>query len=1142
VSPKVYKLCSAFEKTTLKPETSPFCTGWEDENLILNKMCSAASVLCDEIVTVESEFFKFSPNSFSKSFYSIVIRQKNYKEVPSHSFESFQVEQLDLQANRIEVIDKQAFENVSGLRVLRLSNNELTEIVVGYLIDLEVLDVGRNMLTKIESSMFMNLTKLKYLDLYYNQIESIEKDSFSQNSELRYLDLSSNQLKSLSFNLDLKKLSLLNLNENKIADLKDGVFANLTWLRILTIEKNDLARNLDLSLQLGFLKHLKLLKLDNNHLEFVDLHSLLFILGNLVRLTLTRNNLQSIKSVSSNGSCKQNNFLNELDLSFNKIREIEPFSFACFQLLDELDLSSHMLTNLSTPDLFYRLKTLDVLKLNNNSLRQIYKNTFIHLSTLYELDLTFNELQWIDENAFQGLQNLLLLHLSGNRLKMLASNMLRSRWELERLSINHNKLTGIDPNSFTGLEKHLKNIEMHSNRLQFLKNYFFTNLSNLQFIDLSDNQISSIQRDTFKDLTKLDTLNLSDNSIARIDSHIFKNTPNLVYLILSFNVLVELKQGCFKHLKTLTVLDLGFNNLVKINVKQLFSNDSDISLEDLNLENNLINELDMDWFRGVDRLADLNLNNNKFNTKIVQKTKNNFNVLPDLEYLYLRNASTGLVRQFDLRKLLEIDFSYTTLDDDILQKLPFDTIQSLKLAKVNGLTQFKKWKKFGPDLNYIDLSFNSINLTDFFVKLSNCYSLSTIVLEQTGLNDNLLSKIDLSLFFNLNHLDLSSNEISYFSYRFLDSNNNLTFVNLSHNFVRKIYKLMFGKKYRLTALDLSHNLIEVIEDGSFLALKDLFHLDLSHNRLKSLDQIMFSTNYLFRLSIIVLNDNRFLNKCDVYFENLNIQSINLAGNNLKNVPNVIVKNVELIEMLDLSRNIFKEIKTSYFQKTNSMIYLFISRNQLELIEDDAFVNLKTLLILDMSFNNLSNLSASTFSGLYNLQVLNLSNNKIDKLQNRVLDSLHHIYELDLTRNSIKLVEEGCFSQNSFLCCIYLSDNLFEKFFKNNTFKGLDSFEYLELPQQAEFSFETSLIVKSSIKVRFLKQVLNYTYFFAVNIVTYGDEVISELHSYTNDECFYIMYLSRNKINLNVFDIKFVDKFVNDCTSWFSQAYALMDDY
>jgi Leucine-rich repeat (LRR) protein len=497
-----YELCSLFEGTK-NYNPKKYCSGGVSRNeiLILDKFCNFASVQCVSVVPAKATFPQFSQNNHSKSFNFVWFRNKNYKSVPDLVFQVMRIEQLFLTNNQIEVIEKRAFGRISGLRSLNVSNNQIQEVELNYLIELEVLDIGRNRLEKVGKSMFVNLTKLKVLALYYNSIESIEKQAFSRNLDLRYLDLGGNRLKYVNFEINLKMLVSFNLNENDIADLASGVFSNLTSLSIFMFERNELV-TLDPS-QFANLTQLKLLTLDNNILQWIDIAGLTSFLGNLDTLSITENSIVSIESGFSNGSCKRMNKLQTLDLFSNKIKDLGKFSFACFDSLTSLDLSNQMLTNLTSSNLFFGLNNLINLKLNNNSLVYISSNSFIHLTSLIYLDLRSNKLDRLDPDTFQGLGNLAELYLSDNCIIKLTHNVFKSMTKLLKIEILTNKLSFIEPGSFSGFENSLKTLLLNTNRLGFLKNHFFSNLGELLVLDLRDNQISSIQRDTFKDLVKL---------------------------------------------------------------------------------------------------------------------------------------------------------------------------------------------------------------------------------------------------------------------------------------------------------------------------------------------------------------------------------------------------------------------------------------------------------------------------------------------------------------------------------------------------------------------------------------------------------------------------------------------------------------
>jgi Leucine-rich repeat (LRR) protein len=1128
----------------------------KNESLTLDNVCIGYIVKgfkCVEVISAETNFPLLSNNSYSRNFYSIVIWNKNYYYLPDNLFQTLRIEQLDLSSNQIAVVGSRAFGRIAGLRSLALSNNNIKYIELNYLIELEVLDLRKNEIERVERSMLVNLTKLKYLDLSSNYLETIDNQGFKRNTGLRRLDLSGNKLKSLDFDLNLRRLVSFNLNENELTGLTNGIFSNLTSLIVLILDENNIV-DLDSS-QFMNQKQMKILTIKNNYIERVDFEELTSSMSSLITLYMPNNNIQSIKS--GNSSCNQKNKIQDLDIHANKIKEIGIFSFSCFGSLTSLELSNQMLTDLPSSNIFYGLINFIDMSINNNSLTRICNNTFIHLGRLSSLDLASNRLEFLDYDAFQGLENLTRLKLSDNRLKLLRSNTFKPLKKLTRLDISANKLAIIEPGSFFGLENSLEILNIDSNRIQFLKNHFFNGLCQLSILNLKDNQISSIQRDTFKDIVNLTVLNLADNSLAQIDSALFLNTPRLVTLDLSLNVLVELKPGSFSSLKQLKSLNLGFNSLVKVNFQKVFLNKSAILLEKLNLENNLISEFDLIWFVGLNRLTHLNMNslnmkNNDIYKRVIER-KPVLAILPNLRYLNLTHAPLSLVRQFNLSYLIEIDLSYSQLDSSIIRSLPYWTIQKIKLAKVKGISSynFSALEYFDDCLKFIDLSSNGNENPINFKNFLNMIILSQNSLEGLSMidtNNNQSSMQHLFSLFpsvkNLIYLDLSKNRIAILPHFFIYHNQQLVHLNLSHNFIKRIEKItfvMYGSygTPQLAYFDLSYNRINFIEDMSFYDFKQLVYLDLRSNMLKDLDQMIFGTNRLLKLTAIFLSDNRFLSSCEIIFGNPQVNSINLKGNNLTEVPSAIIKHIQVLDYLDFSSNQLKAIKKSSFRTINGLYDLLLSENKIEIIEADAFVNLKTLAKLDLSFNQLSNMSKNIFNGLYNLALLNLSSNKLEILQSGLLVPLYNLEKLDLTNNSIKSVDEDCFIQNGFLSKIYLQINPLRQFFKNHSLTGLVSLNILKLPETVEINNEACFMIQNSINVRYVKQVLNYSYFYSVDIFTL-DIGVGLAAVYKQTECFQILYLARFKINLQLFNLEMVRKFVQDCSEHIADAFVNND--
>jgi Leucine-rich repeat (LRR) protein len=130
------------------------------------------------------------------------------------------LEDVDLKDNSIEVLELDAFSNLTKVQRLALDNNKLTEL-----------------------SGFESMTNLVYLTLANNLLD--ENIYISSQVDLRYLkvlDLKANKIKSLPSDLFLNLPSLVNLDlsENMIGTIEKGAFNGLINIRCLNLAKNSL--------------------------------------------------------------------------------------------------------------------------------------------------------------------------------------------------------------------------------------------------------------------------------------------------------------------------------------------------------------------------------------------------------------------------------------------------------------------------------------------------------------------------------------------------------------------------------------------------------------------------------------------------------------------------------------------------------------------------------------------------------------------------------------------------------------------------------------------------------------------------------------------------------------------------------------
>lgn len=100
---------------------------------------------------------------------------------------------------------------------------------------------------------------------------------------------------------------------------------------------------------------------------------------------------------------------------------------------------------------------------------------------------------------------------------------------------------------------------------------------------------------------------------------------------------------------------------------------------------------------------------------------------------------------------------------------------------------------------------------------------------------------------------------------------------------------------KITKIDISNNLLQKI---SFIPVH-IVHLDLSSNKLKNVEFV----KKLVNLKYLNISYNKNIIIEDDIFENsLNLESVEMAGINLKSIYNALFKNLEKLEYLNLAGN------------------------------------------------------------------------------------------------------------------------------------------------------------------------------------------------------------------------------------------------
>ncbi|XP_066247102.1 transforming growth factor beta activator LRRC33-like [Euwallacea similis] len=290
------------------------------------------------------------------------------------------LQSLNLSANYIYEIGSQSFQNLTSLKILDLSSNNLSALC---------------------SNILGPLTGLNYLNLSHNRIQILSDDSFSSLAHLQQLDLSWNNLARMApGSLQLPNLTRLLLAGNFQLGNTSAIIAEV-GRKLHTVD----ASRIGLKRVPGTLTHsIRTLRLAGNSIKELtcgelDTYPLLQVLD------FTSNGINSIED----DALGRQESLAVLYLSDNKLPTI-PKSLP--EQLTELHLEWNAIQKVLKGDL-QGLPNLEVLLLNDNKITSIEGGAFAYLRSLVTLDLSRNSIKALYPGSLTGPSALQILRLSG---------------------------------------------------------------------------------------------------------------------------------------------------------------------------------------------------------------------------------------------------------------------------------------------------------------------------------------------------------------------------------------------------------------------------------------------------------------------------------------------------------------------------------------------------------------------------------------------------------------------------------------------------------------------------------------------------------------------------------------------------------
>ncbi|XP_057660247.1 chaoptin isoform X2 [Diorhabda carinulata] len=475
----------------------------------------------------------------------IYLSFNSIKLIGQHTFVHLaNLRQLHLDDNRIESLDRRAFMNLKHIQRLNLKGNKIASIsfeAFQNLPELEDLDMSYNKIDSFDFTIFdqvgtlsifsVNISHNNLRNLVVNIPSSFEGAGIgSVHSNIKILDLSHNNISSISkqfFRPVELSLTHLYLSHNNMLNASRDVFGSLRHLQWLDISHNGMYE-MDFDM---FRNTKKLQVLIASHNKIADVANDLFrFLNNLRIVDLSHNRLRALPD-----NLFREEGLERLDLSHNMIGKLPltSMSVATAMTVRELDLSWNSISSLSHGGILNRFKKLSFLDLSYNRLAQIDAGTFKGLSRLSYIDLSHNTQLALEPNglSFQGLEytllhlrldnvslssvpnlptpNLISLTLSSNSLPNVPPEMTTNLTKLQRLYLDDNDLTAIPIVTHQLVE--LRYFSIAGNPITFLSNTSLLGVAeHLVELDIQNFDLNTIETGVFCKMYSLQTLKMDN--------------------------------------------------------------------------------------------------------------------------------------------------------------------------------------------------------------------------------------------------------------------------------------------------------------------------------------------------------------------------------------------------------------------------------------------------------------------------------------------------------------------------------------------------------------------------------------------------------------------------------------------------------
>uniref|UniRef100_A0A6I8QKJ8 Slit guidance ligand 1 n=1 Tax=Xenopus tropicalis TaxID=8364 RepID=A0A6I8QKJ8_XENTR len=587
--------------------------------------CPAMCTCSNGIVDCRGKGLTAIPANLPETMTEIRLELNGIKSVPPGAFSPYKkLRRIDLSNNQISEIAPDAFQGLRSLNSLVLYGNKITDLPKGVfsgLHALQLLLLNANKINCIRADTFQDLQNLSLLSLYDNKIQSLAKGTFAALRAIQTLHLAQNpficdcNLKWLADFLRTNPIetsgarcaSPRRLANKRIGQIKSKKFRCSAKEQYFIPGTEDYQLNSECNSDVVCPPKCRC---ESNVVDCSNL-KLTKIPDRIPQSTAElRLNNNEIATLEATGLFRKLPHLKKINLSNNKISEIEDAAFEGAASVSELHLTANHLESVRS-GMFRGLEGLRTLMLRNNRVSCVHNDSFTGLRNVRLLSLYDNQISTITPGAFDTLQSLSTLNLLANPFNCNCQLAWLGDWLRKRKIVTGNPrcqnpdfLRQIPlqdvafpdfrcedgqeelscapqpqcPQECTCLDtvvrcsnKHLlslpKGIPKNVTELYLDGNQFtmvpgqLSSFKYLQLVDLSNNKISSLSNSSFTNMSQLTTLILSYNSLQCIPPLAFEGLRSLRLLSVHGNDISSLPEGIFSDVTSLSHLAIGANPL-----------------------------------------------------------------------------------------------------------------------------------------------------------------------------------------------------------------------------------------------------------------------------------------------------------------------------------------------------------------------------------------------------------------------------------------------------------------------------------------------------------------------------------------------------------------------------------------------------